>query len=95
MADNKVYSNKSQRFTQLIGANNTIIGSGRRTGNTDSIAPLHSIKTWFNWQYYEAFDFLGGVDKSQTLISREINQGITKSGTEYHYLKPDFFIGFV
>ncbi len=45
MADNKVYSNKSQRFTQLIGANNTIIGSGRRTGNTDSIAPLHSIKT--------------------------------------------------
>ncbi len=37
MADNKVYFNKSQRLTQLIGANTTIIVAGRRTGKTDSI----------------------------------------------------------
>ena len=44
MTDNKVYSNKSQRFTQLIGANNNVISAGRRTCNTDSIAPVAQYK---------------------------------------------------
>lgn len=35
---NKVYFNKPQRLTQLIGANTTVIVAGRRTGKTDSIA---------------------------------------------------------
>lgn len=34
----KVYFNKPQRVTQLIGANTTVIVAGRRTGKTDSIA---------------------------------------------------------
>ncbi|MDE6272900.1 MAG: hypothetical protein K2M31_07830 [Muribaculaceae bacterium] len=34
----KVYFNKPQRLTQLIGANTTVIVAGRRTGKTDSIA---------------------------------------------------------
>ena len=38
MSDNKVYFNKPQRLTQLIGANTTVIVAGRRTGKTDSIA---------------------------------------------------------
>lgn len=38
MAEKKVYFNKPQRLTQLIGANTTIIVAGRRTGKTDSIA---------------------------------------------------------
>ena len=38
MADNKVYFNRPQRLTQLIGANTTVIVAGRRTGKTDSIA---------------------------------------------------------
>ncbi len=38
MADKKVYFNKPQRLTQLIGANTTVIVAGRRTGKTDSIA---------------------------------------------------------
>ena len=37
MAENKVYFNKPQRLTQLIGANTTVIVAGRRTGKTDSI----------------------------------------------------------
>lgn len=37
-ADKKVYFNKPQRLTQLIGANTTVIVAGRRTGKTDSIA---------------------------------------------------------
>ncbi len=37
-ADNKVYFNRPQRLTQLIGANTTVIVAGRRTGKTDSIA---------------------------------------------------------
>ena len=36
--DNKVYFNRPQRLTQLIGANTTVIVAGRRTGKTDSIA---------------------------------------------------------
>lgn len=38
MAKKKVYFNKPQRLTQLIGANTTVIVAGRRTGKTDSIA---------------------------------------------------------
>lgn len=38
MAEKKVYFNKPQRLTQLIGANTTVIVGGRRTGKTDSIA---------------------------------------------------------
>lgn len=38
MADKKVYFNKPQRLTQLIGVNTTVIVAGRRTGKTDSIA---------------------------------------------------------
>lgn len=34
----KVYFNKPQRLTQLIGANTTVVVAGRRTGKTDSIA---------------------------------------------------------
>ena len=35
---NRVYFNKPQRLTQLIGANISVIVAGRRTGKTDSIA---------------------------------------------------------
>ena len=38
MAEKKVYFNKPQRLTQLIGANTTVIVAVRRTGKTDSIA---------------------------------------------------------
>lgn len=38
MSEKKVYFNKPQRLTQLIGANTTVIVAGRRTGKTDSIA---------------------------------------------------------
>ena len=38
MEQKKVYFNKPQRLTQLIGANTTVIVAGRRTGKTDSIA---------------------------------------------------------
>ena len=38
MSGKKVYFNKPQRLTQLIGANTTVIVAGRRTGKTDSIA---------------------------------------------------------
>ena len=38
MNSNKVYFNKPQRLTQLIGANISVIVAGRRTGKTDSIA---------------------------------------------------------
>lgn len=34
----RVYFNKPQRLTQLIGANTSVIVAGRRTGKTDSIA---------------------------------------------------------
>lgn len=34
----KIYFNRPQRLTQLIGANTTVIVAGRRTGKTDSIA---------------------------------------------------------
>lgn len=37
-AGRKVYFNKPQRLTQLIGANTTVIVAGRRTCKTDSIA---------------------------------------------------------
>lgn len=37
-AQKRVYFNKPQRLTQLIGANTTVIVAGRRTGKTDSIA---------------------------------------------------------
>ena len=35
MSEKKVYFNKPQRLTQLIGANTTVIVAGRRTGKTD------------------------------------------------------------
>lgn len=38
MSEKKVYFNKPQRLTQLIGANTTVIVARRRTGKTDSIA---------------------------------------------------------
>ena len=38
MSQQKVYFNRPQRLTQLIGANTTVIVAGRRTGKTDSIA---------------------------------------------------------
>ena len=38
MPQKKVYFNKPQRLTQLIGANTSVIVAGRRTGKTDSIA---------------------------------------------------------
>ena len=38
MNGKKIYFNKPQRLTQLIGANTTVIVAGRRTGKTDSIA---------------------------------------------------------
>ena len=38
MNSHKVYFNKPQRLTQLIGANISVIVAGRRTGKTDSIA---------------------------------------------------------
>jgi hypothetical protein len=38
MSDKRIYFNKPQRLTQLIGANTTVIVAGRRTGKTDSIA---------------------------------------------------------
>lgn len=34
----RIYFNRPQRLTQLIGANTTVIVAGRRTGKTDSIA---------------------------------------------------------
>lgn len=37
-SEKKIYFNKPQRTTQLIGANTTVIVAGRRTGKTDSIA---------------------------------------------------------
>ena len=37
-APHKIYFNRPQRLTQLIGANTTVIVAGRRTGKTDSIA---------------------------------------------------------
>lgn len=37
-AAKKIYFNRPQRLTQLIGANTTVIVAGRRTGKTDSIA---------------------------------------------------------
>lgn len=37
-ASPKIYFNRPQRLTQLIGANTTVIVAGRRTGKTDSIA---------------------------------------------------------
>ncbi len=54
MVDNKVYSNKPQRFTQLIGANNNVICAGRRTGNTDSIAPVAQ---------YKKHDLIGNITR--------------------------------
>ena len=36
MTEKKVYFNKPQRLTQLIGANSTVIVAGRRTGKTAS-----------------------------------------------------------
>jgi len=38
MNNKRIYFNKPQRLTQLIGANTTVIVAGRRTGKTDSIA---------------------------------------------------------
>ncbi len=38
MSEKRVYFNKPQPLTQLIGANTTVIVAGRRTGKTDSIA---------------------------------------------------------
>nr|DAL25158.1 MAG TPA_asm: Large subunit terminase [Caudoviricetes sp.] len=38
MNGKKIYFNKPQRLTQLIGANTSVIVAGRRTGKTDSIA---------------------------------------------------------
>ena len=38
MSEKRVYFNKPQRLTQLIGANTTILVAGRKTGKTDSIA---------------------------------------------------------
>ena len=38
MAEKKVYFNKPQRLTQLIGANTSVIVAVRRTEKTDSIA---------------------------------------------------------
>ena len=37
-APRKIYFNRPQRLTQLIGGNTTVIVAGRRTGKTDSIA---------------------------------------------------------
>lgn len=37
-APHRIYFNRPQRLTQLIGANTTVIVAGRRTGKTDSIA---------------------------------------------------------
>jgi hypothetical protein len=42
--ENKVYFNRPQRVTQLIGANTTVIVAGRRTGKTDSIAAPYVLK---------------------------------------------------
>ena len=39
----KVYFNRPQQLTQLIGANTTVIVTGRRTGKTDSIAAVRVI----------------------------------------------------
>ena len=44
MAEKKVYFNKPQRLTQLIGANTTVIVAGRCTGKTDSIAALFVLR---------------------------------------------------
>lgn len=38
MSEKRIYFNKPQRLTQLIGANTTVIVAGRRTGKMDSIA---------------------------------------------------------
>ena len=38
MSEKRIYFNKPQRLTQLIGANTTVLVAGRRTGKTDSIA---------------------------------------------------------
>ena len=38
MSEKRVYFNKPQRLTQLIGANTTVIVAGQRTGKTGSIA---------------------------------------------------------
>ena len=35
MAEKKVYFNKPQRLTQLIGVNTTVIVVGRRTGKSN------------------------------------------------------------
>jgi len=53
MAEKKVYFNKPQRLTQLIGANTTVIVAGRRTGKTDSIAAPFVLR---NMQAYARLD---------------------------------------
>ncbi len=40
----KVYFNRPQQLTQLIGANTTVIVAGRRTGKTDSIAAPFALR---------------------------------------------------
>ena len=49
----KVYFNKPQRLTQLIGANTTVIVAGRRTGKTDSIAAPFVLRNMqrMPWKY--------------------------------------------
>ena len=42
--EKKIYFNKPQRLTQLIGANTTVIVAGRRTGKTDSIAAPFALR---------------------------------------------------
>ena len=44
MSEKKIYFNKPQRLTQLIGANTTVIVAGRRTGKTDSIAAPFALR---------------------------------------------------
>ena len=55
MSEKKVYFNKPQRLTQLIGANTTVIVAGRRTGKTDSIAaPFVLPQLHLQYQYPRA-----------------------------------------
>ena len=42
--EKKIYFNRPQRLTQLIGANTTVIVAGRRTGKTDSIASPYVLR---------------------------------------------------
>ena len=64
MAEKKVYFNKPQRLTQLIGANTTVIVAGRRTGKNrlnsrafraSQYAAYARLNRWYRRAYFQAW----------------------------------------